>query len=214
MKKKLTVIIPTRNEGKGIKKVIKSIPKKFDVLVIDKSEDKTAEIAEKAGAKVILQKSKGKGNAMREAGKHVKTKYLAFIDGDGTYPTDKFDEMLDILEKNEADVVIGSRTKIKGMSFLHLMGNKFFSFIASVLYGKTNDLLTGLRVFKTKDFNNLELKSTGFEIETELHIQCMKKGLKVKEVPIKYTERIGESKLNAWKDGLRILKVLLKNKFK
>ncbi len=211
--KKLTVVIPTRNEGKAIKKVIESIPKKYEILVIDKSEDDTAVIAKKTGVKVVLQKTKGKGNAMREAGKLVKTKYIAFIDGDGTYPANKFDEMLEVLEKGEADVVIGTRKHIKGMSFLHLLGNKIFSLIASLLYGRTTDLLTGLRMFRTKDFNDLGLKSKGFEVETELHIRSMKKGLRLKELPIEYEERIGESKLSAWKDGLKILKTLLKYKF-
>lgn len=213
---KTTVIIPTKNEEESIEQVIKGISKKYEVLIVDSSTDKTAEIARKAGARVITEKKSGKGNAMVAGVKAAKGDIVVFIDGDGTYPANKIPEMVELIKNGAADVVTGSRIagKIIDMTFMHKLGNRIFSLVASILYGKTTDLLTGLRAIKKLDFKKMNIQSTGFEIETELFIKSSKLGLKMKEIPITYTERIGDTKLSGLKDGYRILKKLISEKFK
>lgn len=211
-----TIIIPTKNEEKAIARVINSIPKKFEVLVVDNSDDKTAEVAKKAGARVMKYEIPGKGSAMVAGIDAAKGSIVAFIDGDGTYPVEKLEELIDIVGKGEADIAVGSRFtgRIEDMTFSHKIGNKIFSLIASLLYGKTTDLLTGMRAMKKSDFKKMQIKSRGFAVETEMFIKSKKLGLKTKEVPIIYTERIGDTKLSGFRDGLKILKTLIKWKFK
>ena len=84
-----------------------------------------------------------------------------------------------------------------------------FSTLATLLYGKTTDLLTGLYCLRKKDFERMNLQSKGFEVETEIFIKSCKMKLKIKEFNIEYRERIGEAKLTGLKDGFRILKTLL-----
>jgi glycosyltransferase involved in cell wall biosynthesis len=205
-----TIIIPTRNEAEGIEGVIRSMPKGYEVLVVDKSEDNTAGIAKRAGARVVLQKDRGKGNAMKLGAREAKGDIIVFIDGDGTYPANRIDEMVDMVASGKCDVVNGSRLILHSMKRSHMFGNRMLSLIASLLYGHTDDLLTGMRAMKRKTYLDLGIKATGFEVETEIHIRTMKNKLKVKEIAIDYHERVGEAKLNSIKDGWRILKTMFR----
>jgi glycosyltransferase involved in cell wall biosynthesis len=201
------------NEEEGIEEVIKSIPRDYEILVVDNSTDKTAQIAKKAGARVVKQKDKGKGRAMVLGAQEAKGDIIVFIDGDGTYPEEDIPKFVKPIVDGEADAVDGIRQYGDIMKGSNKIGNRVLSFIASVLYGHTSDLLTGMRSMRRKDFLNLGLKSIGFEIETEIHIRSHKKRLKTVEVPISYKLRLGETKLNRVRDGSRILKLLLKSVF-
>ena len=212
---KTTVIIPTMNEEKAIVPIIKSISKKFEVVVIDKSTDKTPYVAKKAGAKVFRQRTTGKGSAMIEVAKKVKSDIIVFLDGDGTYPTNKISELVSYITKSNYDLVYGARRPVKGsMSLSHRFGNWVFRTIASVLYRPTTDLLTGMFAIKRDKFLELDLISKGFEMETEIFIKSFKNNLKIKEVPIPYYKRLGEKKINDFSDGFNILKMLISQKFK
>src|SRR3989338_3872938 len=136
--KKITILIPCYNEEKGIAEVIKDIPKakikkagfRIEVLVIDNnSKDKTAEIARKLGARVIQEKKQGKGNAIRTGFRNISkdTDYVVMLDGDNTYKPHEILRLIEPLESNFCDVVIGSRLEGKmnghALSFSHRLAN-------------------------------------------------------------------------------------------
>jgi glycosyltransferase involved in cell wall biosynthesis len=210
----VAVIIPTKNEETGIATVIKKIPKGYRTVIIDKSTDKTAKIAAKLGVRVIKQRNDGKGNAMREAAASVKSDIIVFIDGDDSYPPEKIKDLVTQIKSGDYDLVYGVR-KLKpySMSLTHKFGNWIFAGLATVLYKKTSDLLTGMFAIKRENFLKLNLTSKGFEIETEIFIKAVKKGLKIKEIPVVYTQRLGKNKLNAVVDGIKIISTLFKYKF-
>ena len=213
----LVFLVPTLNEEKGIGRVIniiKALKIKYGyILVVDgNSKDRTREIAKKKGAKVLLQKSKGKGGGMHEAIATLKDNdIVVMVDGDDTYDLTKVPEMLKLVDKNT--VVTGQRIPTRGsLTYLNKFGNFCFNTMTSVLYLKrVKDMLTGLRAFYVKTYRSLELKALNFEIETEMTINCLKKRVKVVEVPIKYTRRAGSTNLDPLKDGYRILRRVLLN---
>jgi glycosyltransferase involved in cell wall biosynthesis len=209
---KVSVIIATMNEEDAISKVIKRIPKSYEIVVVDKSKDNTPEIARSLGANVIIQKDKGKGRAMILGAEKASGDIIVFIDGDNTYPPEKIPDMVKLIEQGKADAVNAVRN-FKNMKRSHVIGNKILSLVASSLHSKTSDLLTGMRAMRRSNFLDLGLKSVGFEIETEIFVRSSKKKLKTAEIPIEYHERIGEAKLNSVRDGWKILKMLLKNVF-
>lgn len=210
---KVSVIIPTMNEESAIKDVISAVPHGYEVVVVDKSTDRTPEIAKKAGAKVVKQTDRGKGRAMVLGAEKAGGDIVVFVDGDGTYPMDAIPEVVRPIIDGRADAVNCPRRFGRSMRMVNKAGNRLLSFIASVLYGKTTDLLTGMRAMKRGAFLGLKLKSTGFEVETEMFVRSQRKGLKTVEVPISYKTRLGKTKLNRARDGLRILKVLLSSPF-
>jgi dolichol-phosphate hexosyltransferase len=144
MMKKITVVIPCYNEERGIGKVIRSIPDKklkelgyiIEVLVIDNnSKDKTSQIAKKLGARVIFEPNPGKGNAIRTGFRNISkdTSFVIMLDGDDTYKAKEIPRMIEPLENDFCDVIVGSRLEGRmnrnAMSFSHRTANWFFTFI-------------------------------------------------------------------------------------
>ncbi len=212
----ITVVLPTMNEEKAIGPTIEAIKrcglKNYEILVVDKSKDKTPAIAKKLGARVVRQNNKGKGNAMILGAKKAKGDILIFIDADQTYDIKRIPDLVKPILKEGYDMVVGTRKLIPGKNIplLNFVGDKLLTILASLLYGRTKDLLTGFRAIKKSSFLDLDLKSEGFEIETEIFAKSHKKKLKIKEIETDYTRRAGESKLNPIKDGTRITKALFK----
>jgi dolichol-phosphate mannosyltransferase len=205
------ILIPTLNEAKTIGELIREFKEIGfkNILVIDGgSTDGTREIAEAEGARVVLQKGKGKGSAIVQALEMIDKEITVMVDGDGTYlPSEVFILIEEV--RRGADHVIGNRfaNYEKGaFTRLNFIGNKILNLLFSTGYGiPLNDILSGYRAFQTKKIKELELKQKGFEIEAEMTIESVRKGLKVVEVPISYKKRIGaKTKLNPLKDGVRI----------
>ncbi len=219
---KVTVIIPTLNEAKGIAEVLHELPLEelrssgfqTEVLVVDGgSTDGTRSIAAEAGAEVILEKG-GKASAVRRGLVESTGEYIFTIDGDGTYPSDAIIEMVELLQ-NGASMVLASRLDGDicpgAMSSLNRFGNKLLTKLANGLYGvKVTDLCTGMRGFKKGGLNGRLPAGKGFEIEASIHNILADKG--ISEVPIEYRARKGESKLKT-KDGFFIAVRLLKGRF-
>ena len=203
---KVSVIIPTMNEEKYIAKTIRRIKKtgKYEIIVVDKSADRTAEIAKKLGAKVILQKGKGKGNAMRLGAKHAKGEILVFVDGDNSYEVEKIPKLIELL--NYCDIAYGFRI-FKKQPFLRLFGDKLSSFLIKLKGMYTPDLLTGFYAIRKKDFLKLKTKQNGFGIETEIFIKAHKKGFRICGIYTKYVNR-KDSKMSI-RSALVIPKLIL-----
>ncbi len=212
-KEDVCILIPTLNEGKTIGGLVREF-KSMDfsnILVIDgHSKDDTVKIATEAGAKVILQSGKGKGQAVSQAFQTIKDRYVVMIDGDGTYLPEEIYKLLEPVTSGLADHVIGNRTvnyQKGAFTRLNLFGNWILNKIFGFAYGVwLEDILSGYRVFNQDAIKQIELNRTGFEVETEITVECVKKNLKIVEVPITYLSRVSgaATKLKPLRDGFRI----------
>lgn len=227
--KKITVLIPCYNEERGIEKVINDIPIKklgnlgyaTEVIVIDNnSSDQTARIAKEKGAKIVKERKQGKGSALKTGFDAISkdADYVVMLDGDNTYKSKEIPRLIEPLESNFCDVIIGSRLegKINGnsMSFSHRLANWVFTFIVRRFYlVNTTDTCTGYFAWKKKVTDNLapHIKSDGFAIEAEMITKMARLGYKIYSVPITYDPREGNSKLSPSLDGIKIAWMLFKN---
>jgi glycosyltransferase involved in cell wall biosynthesis len=212
----VAVVIPTLNEERSIGKVIDDVPVadllqkglETTVYVIDgRSTDNTREIAVEKGATIILEEQKGKGQAIQTAFKSITADYAIMVDGDDTYPIEMATEMARLLKKY--DVVIGSRLKGTiepgAMSTVNVVGNVLLSRLAWVLFGvHISDVCTGLWGYRRGAIRRLELAASGFEIEADMFAECVRKGLRIAEIPITYRARKDQPKLASIRDGVRI----------
>jgi len=219
----ISIIIPTymeeKNIGlviKSIKKEMKKIEKKYEIIVVDKySKDKTTKIAKRLGAKVLYDEF-GKGSALIKGFNSAKGKILISIDADLSNRAEELPLLIDAVEDG-FDACFGSRFIIGGktedMSLLRYIGNKFFVMLVNLLYRtKYTDLCYGYRSFKKSAVKKMDLKEKGFGIETEMSIKAVKKGLKVIEFPSFEKKRLyGKSNLKTFRDGFVDLKAILKN---
>jgi glycosyltransferase involved in cell wall biosynthesis len=229
MMQKVTVLIPCHNEAKGIADVIKKFPRArmrrygliLDIIVIDNcSTDNTAEIAQKSGARVIKEHVKGKGNAIRTGFRSVPedTDYVVMLDGDDTYDAGEINRMVEPLQHDFCNVVIGSRLggKMHGgaMRNFNRLGNWIYTFLVRQFYRvSVTDVLTGYFAWKKEALDELHphLVSKGFAIEMEMITKMAKLKHEIYSVPISYTPRSGETSLRPLYDGMRIMKMFLNN---
>ena len=209
-------LLPTLNEEKGLSEVLPKIKRHFPktkILVVDGgSTDRTKDIALKFGCDFLVQSGRGKGNGIIEALERTDDdEIVAMLDADGTYEPLDIKEMLKKLEKNS--IVLGNRFAKENEKIfrgLNLVGNKIINITASALFLKRiHDMLTGIRVFRCKTLKKLNLNAQNFEIETEMTLRSLRKGIKIIEIPCHYYERRGETKLDPFKDGFRISKRML-----
>ncbi|AAM07673.1 TPA: S-layer glycoprotein N-glycosyltransferase AglJ [Methanosarcina acetivorans] len=207
------ILIPTLNEAATIGELIKDFKKEgfSNIFVIDgNSRDGTARIAEAEGAKVVLQTGRGKGQAMIQAFELIESPYVIMVDGDGTYLAREAPSLLEPILEGRADHVIGNRLeKYSPGAFtkLNLVGNRLINILFDIAYSvQLRDILSGYRAFTLESIRELELNKTGFEIETEVSVECVLKKQRVEEVPITYLPRSkqGATKLNPVKDGIKI----------
>jgi dolichol-phosphate mannosyltransferase len=209
----ICILIPTLNEESTIVEIIRGFKSEgFDnIFVIDgNSTDRTCELAKSEGASVVVQSGKGKGQAVQEAFNIIESEYVVMVDGDGTYLPSDVHAMLYPVLNGEAEHVIGNRFanfEPDAFTRLNLIGNQALNKLFSYAYQKKlNDILSGYRAFTHETIKTLELKETGFEIESEMTIESIKKEFNVVEVPITYLARHedADTKLNPLKDGFRI----------
>ena len=225
-KPRVFIIIPTLNEGETIGKVIDEIPRStleqagylVSVLVADgKSTDKTRQIAEQRGAKVIIEPRKGKGTAVQTALKSVEADFIFILDGDYTYPATYIPDMLALL--NDKPVVIGSRLKGKrekgAMTRLNIIGNYLLSLLATMLYQKKiSDVCSGYWGFRSEVLQDMDIRPTGFELEAKLFSRLARKDYPIAELPIDYRKRANQPKLNPLRDGIKIAWTLINRRFR
>jgi glycosyltransferase involved in cell wall biosynthesis len=227
--KKITILIPCYNEEKGIGRVIEGVPTdqlkklgfRIEIIVIDNnSKDQTIAVAEKGGAKVICETKQGKGAAMKTGFRNVSmdTDYVVMLDGDHTYKSKEVYRLIEPLDSDFCDVIIGSRLEGKmygkALSFSHRMANWFFTFFVRRFYlVNTTDVCTGYFAWKKKVIDDLvpHIKSKGFAIEAEMITKMAKLGYNIYSVPITYDVREGDSKLSPTMDGIKITWMLIKN---
>lgn len=212
-KEDVCILIPTLNEGKTIAGLVKEFKSLgyHDILVIDgHSTDDTVSKAKNNGARVVVQTGKGKGQAINQAFRLLSSKYIVMVDGDGTYLPQEINKLLEPVISGQADHVIGNRFvnyQEGAFTGLNLFGNRILNKIFGLAYSVwLNDILSGYRAFNYIAYKQIELKKTGFEVETEITVECVKKDLKIVEVPITYLTRVSgaATKLRPVRDGFRI----------
>lgn len=219
MKSKIAVLIPCYNEAKTIEKVVKDYKKALpeaDIYVYDNnSTDGTDEIAKKAGAIVKYERKQGKGNVIRTMFREIEADCYLMIDGDDTYPAESAREMCDYVLNENVDMVIGDRLSstyfTENKRAFHNFGNRIVRrSINTIFRSKINDIMTGYRAFSYEFVKSYPVLSKGFEIETEMTIHAIDKNFTLKEMPVQYRDRPegSVSKLNTYKDGVKVIKTI------
>ena len=216
---KIAVLIPCYNESKTIEKVVKDYKKALpeaDIYVYDNnSTDGTAEIAEKAGAIIKHEYRQGKGNVIRSMFRQIDADCYLMVDGDDTYPAESAREMCDLVLERKADMVVGDRLSstyfTENKRPFHNFGNRIVRFLINKLFkNKIKDIMTGYRAFSYEFAKTFPVLSKGFEIETEMTIHAVDKNFMIQEIPVTYRDRPegSVSKLNTYKDGFKVLKLI------
>ena len=218
---KIAVLIPCYNEEKTVDKVIRDTKAALPDVVIyvynNNSSDRTAEIAERAGAIVRNEYMQGKGNVIRRMFREVDAQCYIMVDGDDTYPMDAAPEMVEKVLHHNADMVVGDR-----LSSTYFTENKrpFHNFGNSLVRGSINrlfhcnvrDIMTGYRAFSYEFVKTFPVLSTGFEIETEMTIHAVNNNMQIDNVIIEYRDRPegSASKLNTYSDGMKVLRTIVR----
>ncbi|WP_416839709.1 S-layer glycoprotein N-glycosyltransferase AglJ [Haloferax sp. DFSO52] len=197
------ILVPTYDEAATIADVVSDYRDEgyTNILVIDGgSTDGTRELAEDAGARVVVQSGSGKGQAVREAvEEYVEAEYVLMLDGDGTYePTDAKKLLAPLDEGYEH--VIGDRfadMRDGAMTSLNKIGNRIINRAFALIHGQDfKDILSGYRAFTRESFLEMTLTSDGFGIETEMAVECAKHGINTTVVPTSYYPRPDGSDTN------------------
>lgn len=210
----VSVVMGTYNEQAAIETVITDIDRVSDgraeVVCVDGSADRTPEIAREHGARVIEQEPQGYGVAVKEAILSPDRPIVVTTDCDDTYPMEQLPEFLDAINAGY-DVVSGDRLYhgAETMPRFNRLGNQVFALVASVLMGTTvHDTTTGMRAYRREVVESIEwTENTG--LSAELLIRPLLRGYEVREHPIEYRERAGESKLDPIQGGAAIAKSIV-----
>ena len=219
--KDIAVLIPCYNEEKTVEKVVtdfrRALPEATIYVYDNNSTDRTAELAEKAGAVVRYEKRQGKGNVIRTMFKEIDADCYLMIDGDDTYPAEHASAMCDLVIDGHVDMVIGDRLSstyfTENKRPFHNFGNRLVRGLINKLFkGNVKDIMTGYRAFSYEFVKTFPVLSKGFEIETEMTIHALDKNMLLQEVPVTYRDRPqgSESKLNTYSDGIKVLKTIAK----
>jgi len=209
-----TIVIPARNEEEDIADVIKGcLAISPDIYIVDgHSTDRTREIAASLGAKILFDRGRGKGDAIRFAIENINTDILVFIDADGSHDPNDIPKLVAPIIEGRADIVVGSRF-MGGSDELHGDWNKFFRMVGSGLITQSlnwrfhvglSESQNGFRAVRRDVALKLNLKEDITTIEQEMTIKALKGGYKIFEVPAhEYARRHGESKISLKKVAFR-----------
>lgn len=223
-KQTVSIVICAKNEAQTIGEIISAVrPYGEEVLVIDgHSTDGTRDIAKSLGARVELDNGKGKGEAIRVAIKNARGDIIVFFDADGSHEPTDIPKLLSPIIKDEADLVIGSRS-LGGSDeawgtipdFIRNVGGHLIVLVINYRFKVLlTDSQNGFRAVRTDVARQLTLKENITTIEQEMLIDCLKRGYRVKDVPShEYKRKFGKSRFKVWKVAHRYVWSVLKNIF-
>jgi glycosyltransferase involved in cell wall biosynthesis len=221
---RISFLVPVFNEAATIGEVLDRIAAlNLDAQIIvvdDGSTDRSAELAERDGVKVIRQKHRGKGAAIRAAIPLIDGDIAVIQDADMEYDPDEVPGLIAPIQRGVADVVFGSRLvggrPQRAYLFWHKVGNRFLSLLTGVLYNTTlSDMETGYKAFRADVLRSLDLREDGFGIEPEITGEVCRRHLRVYELPISYFGRtFAEGKKITWRDGFKAIGVLVTVRFR
>jgi glycosyltransferase involved in cell wall biosynthesis len=217
----VSVVIPCLNEAENIEACVRAAREALDemqvlgeVIVADNdSDDESALLAERAGARVIVERRRGYGSAYLAGLADSRGRYIVMADADLTYDFDEIPRFVAALEEG-AEMVIGDRMKNihpGAMPWLHrYVGNPILTGLLNLFFRTgVNDAHCGMRALRRDVLPRLDLRTTGMEFASEMVIRAAKEQLRIAEFPIEYHPRGGESKLSSFRDGWRHLRYLL-----
>lgn len=216
---RIAILVPCYNEEKAIAQVIRDfihqLPDATVYVYDNNSKDRTIEVAREAGAVVRSVSRQGKGHVVRRMFRDVDADVYVLVDGDATYHAPSAPMMVDKLLNEQLDMVVGARVEETQGAYRrgHRFGNRMLTGFVRWMFGAAfTDILSGYRVFSRRFVKTFPVLSGGFEIETELTIHALELELPVAEIFAPYYERPegSASKLNTWRDGLRILGMIAK----
>jgi glycosyltransferase involved in cell wall biosynthesis len=220
---RLAIVLPAYNESQTLADTMRAFqaqePEAFFVVVDNNSADDTAAIArrtlEELGARgcVVAERRQGKGWAVRAGFAAADAQAYVLCDADCTYPADAVGVLVKPIFDGEADMVVGNRHALgayaqENKRALNSMGNWLVPRLINRLFAANlGDNFSGYRAFSREFVANFPILSSGFEIETEMSLHALDKRFRIVELPIAYRERPegSESKLNALRDGTRVL---------
>lgn len=218
----VTVVVPALNEGENLPYVLPKIDHQHEVLLVDgRSTDNTCEIAPllHPRVQVLQQRGRGKGDALRTGFQAATGEVIVSIDADGSTDPLEIPAFVGALVAG-ADFVKGSRflqgAGTEDMPFYRKLGNRALTFMVRALFGgRYSDLCYGFNAFWRDVVHLLDVQTDGFEVETAVNIRALREGLRVVEVASFESRRIhGTAKLRAFPDGWRVLKTILRERFR
>jgi len=217
---RITVVIPCLNEEEGIQQVLTDLPEFVDeVIVVDNnSTDRTAEVATKLGAIVVRELHRGYGRAYKKGFSCATGDIIVTLDGDYSYPVDALSYLLEAFLHCRVGFLSASRFPIlnrESMSTKHRIGNFVLSMAMSVLFLRwVSDSQSGMWVFQRAALGKMKLRSDGMAFSEEIKIEAIRNGaIGFREMFINYSNRIGEKKLQPWRDGIRNIAFLFRKRF-
>ncbi|HUB77573.1 MAG TPA: glycosyltransferase family 2 protein [Bryobacteraceae bacterium] len=216
----ITVIIPCLNEEAGIEQVLRAMPDYVDeIIVVDNgSTDRTAEVAASLGAKVIREALRGYGRAYRRGFSSATSDLIITLDGDHSYPVDGISYLLEAFLHLHVDFLNASRFPVRdssAMSFKHKVGNLVLSIAMSILFFRwVRDSQSGMWVLRRSILEDMKLEADGMAFSEEIKIEALRHPkIRFGEIAILYSTRLGEKKLNPWRDGVQNLLFLARKRF-
>jgi glycosyltransferase involved in cell wall biosynthesis len=216
----ITVIIPCLNEEQGIEKVLRAMPEFVDeVIVVDNnSTDRTSEVAAALGAKVIREEVRGYGRSYKRGFAQATGDLIITLDGDHSYPVDALSYLIEAFLHLEVDFLNASRFPVRdahAMSLKHKFGNLVLSLAMTMLFFRwVRDSQSGMWVLRRSIIKEMKLESDGMAFSEEIKIEALRNPrIRFGEISIQYSSRLGEKKLNPWRDGIRNLAFLAKKRF-
>jgi len=222
LKENIAVVIPTKNEEATIGPMVLALSQMtVNIYVYDgNSDDRTFEIASRAGATVVRQKGRGKGRAIRQALEELPHNIVVFIDGDGSHDLKDIPKMVQPIIDGTADMVVASRY-LGGSDELHGTWHNFVRMVGSSLITlginyrwkvHLTDVENGYRAVRRAALLPLGLSASDFTIEQEMVMKMLKKGLRIAEIAShEYERKAGASKLptrQGWRFILKFMKDL------
>ena len=211
---KVTVAMITLNEERAVAKVVEDIRGVLphaEILLVDSSRDRTAEIAESLGCRVVKQfPPKGYGPAMDRAVREASGEIVVTLDCDDTYPVEAIPDLIERIDQG-ADLVNATRLakRPKAMPFANYLANRVFAWTARLLHGlKTTDVHSGMRAYRKSMIDAVKWDPNGPALPVDMIVIPHRLGYRVVDVPIEYRERIGETTLRRFSSTLWTFKRL------
>jgi len=214
----ITVVIPCYNEQDGVREVIGRMPKAVDeVVVVDNNcTDATAEVARSLGARVVPERTPGYGAAYKTGLSAATGDVIVTLDGDGTYPPEEIPRLVDTMVDRGWEFLSACRFPLIDGTAMHLsnrLGNWVLTVAAATLFLRPiRDSQSGMWVFRRPILSRLRLTSNGMAFSEEIKLEALIRGCRFGEAHIRYGARVGEVKLQKWRDGWNNLSFLVRKR--